>query len=180
MPKIITARDEILEYQNKFQSIIMNNADQRIRERVTHPAATGEYDISYEEINKFWYASKIIDQEHKVKRYWNVFGFYEVLPSRKPLTIIGEINFPFSGKDGRVAGLFFKNEDNTIFVGHNGKITIRGFENGKAGFWNHYQGPDIRIGGDRIAVIGSLNDNNFYNHVVNFIKEIRRIKSIIR
>jgi hypothetical protein len=180
MPKIITDKNEILEYQNRFQSIIMNNTDQRIRERVTHPSATREYDISYEEINKFWYASKIIDQEHKVKRYWNVFGFYEALPSGKPLSITGEINFPFSGKDRRIAGLFFKNEDNNIFVGHRGKITIRGFENGKSGFWNHYHGSDRTIENDRIAIIGSLNDNNFYNHVVNFIREIERIKNIIR
>jgi hypothetical protein len=94
------------------------------------------------------------------------------------LSITGEINFLLKGVDGRVAGLFFRNEDNSIFVGHRGRITISGYKNGKQKFWNNYQGPERTIESDRIAIIGSLDDDSFYNHVVNFIREIERIKKI--
>lgn len=54
-------------------------------------------------------------------RYWTAFGIGE--PSQtKSNSIIVEINFPRRGIDGRIAGLFWRTENNQILVLHSGKV----------------------------------------------------------
>jgi hypothetical protein len=49
IPEIIADKDEIIEHQNRFKSIIMKSAYKTIRVKVTHPGATKEYNINYDE-----------------------------------------------------------------------------------------------------------------------------------
>jgi len=109
-------------------------------------------------------------------RYWNIFGL-----GRPKLTgsnsIVVEINFPFKGIDRRIAGVFLK-DNGRILVCHRGRIGGGRPDVGYRTFWDEYKGETKTLNGERFAVIGDIDSNDFLERVKDFVVEVNRIKNI--
>lgn len=113
-------------------------------------------------------------------RYWNAFGL------GKPdgmVSIVCEINPPLEGIRRNVAGAFAMDRDGAIWVVHRGRFNIAGGITMDF-FRKRYSNPYIPVDdGNRttkVISIGRLKDENFGNHLRDFIHEVDRIKNLGR
>lgn len=112
-----------------------------------------------------FYTRKTTTRTHNV--YWNAFGLQIESPNKLPNPDV-EINFAFDGSHDKDAGVFLKDSERNVFIGHRGDI-----KDGKNKFWTHFHGERTFIDGKEIALVAKIDDNLAAN-----IDEVVRIKSM--
>jgi hypothetical protein len=111
-------------------------------------------------------------------RYWNAFGLSDLAPRQNSmLSIVCEINPPIKGLDKRPQGVFFRDGEH-LWMLHRGRINRSKPGVGRKFFFDNYQGKTRIIDGDNFAVVGDVNSSDFVDKVLEFVREVKRIKSL--
>jgi len=175
MYDFVTERRQICLLQERFEEALKQIAEGPYHVRVGHKGGSWFDNPFYSSKLDIWFIFK-----EESNRYWNAFGLGDPNETTdKNIVIVVEINFPFSGRDRRIAGVFAKDEDSgKILVCHSGKIGGGRVGIGRGAFLRKYSGEKIPIGGEKeeFALIGELFSENFPERVKDFVIKVDRIK----
>lgn len=176
MITIITDEKQIKDLHNKFHKRLNDFLTENINCVVGYPGGSFEGTVQYSSKLDLWVSRH--DVENK---FWNGFGLGR--PSeKKNNSLIGEINFPYDGLSGRVAGAFAVEDNGNILVLHRGKIRGGKVGIGKNYFTDNFRGEFITAMDNNketeFCLVGELSSPHFPRQVVNFINEISRVKNI--
>lgn len=176
MYSIIEDRHEIKRLQNKFAEKLRQNLPSKQKCLVGFPGGSYISETYFSEKHNFWYTNKETNS-----RFWNAFGLGQPEIS-KSNSLVGEINFPYSGIDRRIGGVFAKDMKGNVVVLHRGKIGGGKKGVGKNLFLENYRGDFIsaKEGNQeaRLCLVGELSSKWFAGQVGNFISEIARVKQL--
>jgi hypothetical protein len=113
-------------------------------------------------------------------RFWNCFGLGN--PAKQNmLTITVEINPPHEGEDQRVAGVFARDTDGRIYVGHTGRVGGGRVGIGQNAF-RQYLGSDrwdeiqLPRGTKTALIFGPMDAPDFPNQIAKFIHDVADFK----
>ena len=199
MYKIISDINEIRECQEKLNTILTKDTElihcglgfAGFRnfpqgKWYTWNGLTYELDISpirtspiwWSEKNKLWVSlRKVKNIKTGIWRYWNSFGLEKPVINRD-LTITMQINFPETGIETRIAGIYAKDNKNRKFVLHSGKTKLGSIT---FGFNNKYNIEIVGINNDKIIkyvnVVGELESINFISKLRRYIEFIEKKKN---
>jgi hypothetical protein len=170
----LTSEHEIAKAQARFSQHLSSRKEV---DEVTlgYQGGNIQIDAHYIEEYDFWYATSEFDGRSKIPkpRYWNGFGLHMAqVQGNNHITC--EINFHKSNPDGRVSGLFVK-EDDKIWVCHTGGII-----GGKNAFLRDFpqeQFTPINLS-VKVFKITFLDSNSFFQDIKNFILTVDRYKQI--
>ncbi len=178
MIKIIDDYDQVLKLHNKFQKQLNKYLNKEIDCWVGYPSGSFEDTVRYSSELDIWISTQIHDT-----KYWNGFGVGKPIENRNN-SLNGEINYPIERISRRVAGAFGVEDNGTILMLHRGKIGGGTKGIGKQFFTDNFRGDFVdAIDGNResrFCVVGELNSPHFPEQVANFIKEIYRVKKLIK
>jgi hypothetical protein len=156
----------------------LNAGSSPMRKRVGWPSGTGEFEVFWRPSERLW---SLFDPSRTSNRYWCCFGPDDPTNARI-LSISCEINFAFEGINRRVAGVFLRDEDGRIYVGHSGNVGGGRKGVGKTAFLSYYDSP-VREPVDwpdgrttEMLVIGMLGSDSFVNSVAAFVSEVASFK----
>lgn len=117
-------------------------------------------------------------------RYWICFGL-DNPASSSPLSITVETNPPIEGINRRCAGVFLRNGEGNLYIGHSGKVGGGRKGIGKSAFreyaknrsWEHVSWPN----GDRdyIRVIGALEAASLIKSIGEFVNDVAQFKESV-
>lgn len=172
---MLTDRREIARAQQTFEKMI-KSARISVQEGVLgHPGGRIESRIYLLEQFGFWAAF-----HEESNRYWNAFGLLKGARLSQ-LMITCEINFPFDGTNGRIAGCLLKDSEGQVWVGHRGRIGGGRKGIGKHLFNRQYTGEMALADEDghavQVALIGRLEDSLFLSHLAQFIEQVGKMKA---
>lgn len=176
MITIITDEHEISALQARLEKQIEKFATERISCFVGFPSGRYEDIVKYSPQLNLWYSNKQFGNHN-----YNGFGLGKPLEG-KGVSLVGEINIPYSGIKRTSAGAFAKDENGSILLLHRGKIGGGKKGVGKKLFFDKFIGGiETAIDGDRetdFCLVGELGTSQFPLQVTNFIKEIDRVKHL--
>jgi hypothetical protein len=117
--------------------------------------------------------------------YWNLFGITGTGWNPKLAhSITCEINVHPRGIGRTIAGSFATDDDGRYCLVHRGKIGGGKQGIGKSLFQNQYRGAWTKASNgnytEDVALIGFLQSKRFPQQVANFVKEVARIKQLVR
>jgi len=176
MLSIITDKSEIKNAQDALEGIVKRSCTQTFKRTVGYKAGAEEVRIGWSNEFGFWFSFQRYKQ---FGRFWSLFGI-DSPKTTQNLTIVCEINVPFSGINRQVGGVFAKDADGEIYLLHRGKIGGGRVGIGKGLFFRKYTGKIIPVSdGDRtsdLAIIGKLRDKNFVAQLRAFIFNVHEAK----
>jgi hypothetical protein len=113
-------------------------------------------------------------------RFWNCFGLGNPA-DQNMLTITVEVNPPHEGENRRVAGVFARDTNGHIYVGHTGKIGGGRVGIGQKAFREYLVDKrwcDIEMPSGRRAalILGPLDAPEFPDQIAKFIHEVADFK----
>jgi 5-methylcytosine-specific restriction protein B len=117
-----------------------------------------------------WFGRERLDT-----RFWNAFGLddpFEV--SRAPIL---EINPPFSGLNRRMGGVFLRDEAGRIHLAHRGSVGGGRKGVGGSAFLDWFEGELSTVGGDRMVVVGALDDPRLAEKIADYVRIVQRFKN---
>lgn len=153
------------------------------------PQRDGTYTIGYQGGNievsdlhadhRIWFLSS-----KSGERYWNAFGLADRLNISTSNSITVEINSPFSGENGRVAGLFARGDDGSLYLLHRGKIGGGKSGVGKQAFldWSKFELTTVQLPDGRTIdaiLIGKLDSQSLSSDVARFVYAVANFKATI-
>jgi len=178
MINIVEDKATILKYHKQFQNQLGNYLNKSVDCWVGYPSGSFEDTVKHSSELNIWLSTQIHDT-----KYWNGFGVGQPIENKNN-SLNGEINFPIKGIYRRVAGAFAIEDDGTVLVLHRGKIGGGKKGIGKNFFTNNFRGDFVNaIDGNRetrFCLVGELKSPLFPQQVANFIKEIYRVKNLIK
>lgn len=176
---LLVEKSEIASAQHQLQEQLSAQLPQR----------DGTYIIGYQggniEVsdlhadNRIWFLSS-----KSGERYWNAFGLADRLNISTSNSITVEINSPFSGENGRVAGLFARGDDGALYLLHRGKIGGGKQGVGKQAFldWSKFELTSVQLpsGGSIEAIlIGKLDSQSLSSDIAKFVYAVANFKATI-
>ncbi|MCP5485089.1 MAG: hypothetical protein H7A22_06115 [Spirochaetales bacterium] len=174
--QLITHRNQVRNLQRRFEAAVKSLCSTRFKAKLGSQGGNVRLPIHYSPEHKA-YAGFM----HADGRFWNAFGIGEASPNAA-LSIVTEINFPFEGVNRRVAGAFASEPSGAVHVLHSGKIG-----GGKAGIGKHlfqesFRGKWVTAKDEKsaseYALVGSLESPRFPLQLIEFVREVDRIKSL--
>lgn len=178
MLRVINDYEEIKKYQNELKSILKSKLNIETHNEIGFPSGSINETVYSNSSSNIW--CSIADDLLDGTRFWNPFGIGN--PTKKEhITPIVEINIP-AYLDRRVGGVFLKDRDNNIYLGHRGKIGGGKPGVGKNAFFEKYSGKIIDAIDDSqtnsIAIISCIYDDNIINNIKRFLLAVCKIKNI--
>ena len=140
-----------------------------------------ETNVWWSNKNKMWISiRKVKSTNTGLWRYWNAFGL-ENPNQKRNLSITAEINFPESGIDRNISGVFAKNNEGKIIVAHRGRFR-KGSKNITFDYLvknTNYQFININHYGEilKCLLVGELQSQKFFSQVSDFVKNIYELKN---
>ena len=176
MVRVIKDQRTIEKLHRQFLQKLADELAERIACSVGFPGGSFPDTIRYSEELNIWVSSN--EQPTKL---WNGFGVGRPKPWSNN-SLVGEINFPFSAINRRLAGAFAIEDGEKILVLHRGKIGGGKPGIGKNHFTKNYTGEWVRAwDGDRetdFCLVAEFETPLFASQVADFIKQIQRVKSL--
>ena len=176
MIKVITDKKQIAILQKKFEKQLGKFLNEEINCWIGYLGGSFQDTVSYSKKLNVWSCSF----EEKGKNV-NLFGIGKPIEGGMN-SITGQINFPFSDINRRVAGVFAIENDKNILVLHRGKIGGGKPGIGKKLVLDKFMGDFVTaLDGDietKFCLVGELDSPLLSKQIAIFIKEISRIKSI--
>jgi len=176
MITIITDKREISALQTRLEKQIGKYATENISCFVGYPSGRFQDIVKYSHQLNIWFSNRDFGNH-----YYNGFGIGKPQEG-KGVSLIGEINIPYSGIKRTSAGAFAKDENGNILLLHRGKIGGGKKGVGKKLFFEKFRGDFVTaVDGDReteFCLVGELGTPLFPYQVANFIKEIDRVKHL--
>jgi len=176
----IVDENEISQAQTLFTKIMKNHATEINPFTLYFPQALhAEFQIFWFKEHSFWYGYKIIEEEEN-KRHRNVFG-REKLHKDTNKNYDFECNIPISGDRKQKSATFVKNDENEIFVVHNGSIggvigygpQVKEYENK---FKQTTSFPKIKDDKNRDLFLISKIDETLIQNFAKLVNEVHSIK----
>jgi TIR domain len=146
--------------------------------RIGFPGGNFETNVFYFAKDDFWCLPT--QGERAWGRYWIAFG--KGRPTQPSNNIIVEVNPPHSGENGRVGGVFLKDDGGQFFLGHTGKIGGGRPGIGKDAFIAYYEKGhwtafDREKRKDRAVIFGPLGHEMNVAEIGDFVATVQRFKS---
>lgn len=170
--EIVSDEKEIVSMQRRFEEKLKSVADEEYEITLGWMGGSITEKAYYSKELGIWFAF-----DKGENRYWNAFGLGKP-KLQGSNSIVVEINFAFAGIDRRIAGSFVK-DNGRVLVCHRGRIGGGRPDIGFRAFWDQYTGETITLDGERFALVGDINSEDFPERVKNFVIEVNRIKSLI-
>jgi len=171
--EIIKERNELASLEQRFAERLMSISDGKFKTIVGYLGEHYEMEVYYSKKLRIWFYFGTDSN-----RYWNIFGIIE--EPTPHVSIVVEINIPFEGRNNRIAGVFVKDDDGKIWLGHNGKIGGGRHGIGLKAFWEEYGGERVEVQDNgktfTFARIGYIESENFPEKVRDFVFEVNEIK----
>jgi len=176
---LLVGKSEIASAQNLLQEKLFAQLPQR----------DGTYTFGYQGGNleisdlhadhRIWFLSS-----KSGERYWNAFGLADRLNISTSNSITVEINSPFSGENGRVAGLFARGDDGSIYLLHRGKVGGGKSGIGKQAFldWSKLKLTPVQASGGgaiEAILIGKLDSRSLSSDIARFVYAVANFKATI-
>ena len=177
----LTSKKEIRHAYTRFAANLRKGAVNHADTKVGYQGGGSVHEAHWRPVQRFW---AVFEDSLAHNRYWCAFGTTDPGESDN-LSITCEVNIPFDGIDRRIAGVFVKNDDGTVFVAHSGKIGGGRKGVGKSGFWRMYRGAGPTTvtysdGAEReVVVIGRIDSPLLAAKVGHFVHEVARIKDAV-
>jgi len=175
--RVITSKEETASAQEQFATAIRSRATQT--ETVSVGYQSGHFDTRVFWVQEFSYWAFFgLPPKGKShgKRYWNVFGLE--VPSGS-VSIACEINPPLSGTNRRTAGVFLKDSEGRVHIGHRGLLNARGRIE-KTVVFSYFAGKKMTVDdagkATQILYVDLVDDPVFPATLRDFIAEVVRIK----
>lgn len=179
MLRVIDDYEEIKKYQYELKNILKSKLSIETNNEIGFQSGSIVETVHSDLDNGIW--CSIADDLLDGTRFWNPFGI-GVPTEKEHISPIVEINIP-ACLDRRVGGVFLKDPDNNIYLGHRGKIGGGKLGVGKNTFFEKYSGKIIRAIDDSqsnpIAIISCIYDDNIINNIKQFLVAVCKIKGII-
>lgn len=163
---IITDRYEIKRCQKDLENKLKNRAKE------IKDAQIGflKEEFYYFEDLDFWYYTNEYNNIYR-----NAFGLGN---PRKNNSIDLQINIPFDGKNKQVAGKFVKEDDEKIWIGHNGTIKGKKEGIGKNAFLEYFE-SEMKIvpykDDDRLLKeVTQLDSDDLVKDLRDFVEEVKK------
>ena len=176
MIQIIDDFVHIEKLQKQFTSKLNKVLSVSINCWIGHPGGNFQGRVRYSSELNIWVA--YLNQEN---RSWNGFGIGKPIADKNN-SLVGEINFPHSGINRRIAGAFGIDENGKILVLHRGKIGGGSPGVGKNLFVDNFKGDFVNaVEGNRetrFCFVAELDSDLFTKQVSTFIHEINSIKKL--
>lgn len=166
MISILKQRAEIAEAQAAFAKRF-EDAGERKNIRVGHKGETHELDGFWIESEGIWIGFRVLRN-----RYWNAFG----IGLQASNSVRCEINFPLEGRNVQIAGVFEKEDHNSTWVLHSGRIGGGKKGISKALFERKYKGRWLNAEGDPFAAVTNLGEADLVKNVADFVRFVDEIK----
>lgn len=116
--------------------------------------------------------------EHLEKYHWNALGKGDLFGRPTP-PIVVEVNPPYSGRRARVAGVFLRDEDGRLWLGHRGRLG-----GGRRGIGGSFKDSHPRKrpvtdgdGESDVIVIGAIEQPDFLDRVSEFVRSVIEFKT---
>lgn len=175
---IISKKTEINKCHLEFWKQLDNYSTVKMRVHVGYKGENILRDVSYSSTLGIWWTYDKLSNRH-----WNSFGIGK--PQIKGSnSITCEINYPINGVNARIAGGFAKNEVGEVIVIHSGRIGGGKEGIGKTLFTKNFVGETLEVLGKnsvlKYASVSSFTSARFGYQVALFVKEIARIKELIK
>ena len=153
------------------------------------PQREGKYTIGYQGGNlevsdlhadhRIWFISS-----KSGERYWNAFGLADRLNVSSSNSITVEINSPFSGENGRVAGLFARGDEGSLYLLHRGKIGGGKSGVGKQAFldWSKLKLTTVQLPSGKAIeafLVGKLDSPSLSSDVARFVYAVANFKASV-
>ena len=177
----LTDCDEIAAAYSNFVSQLTAGVPP-LRKAVGWRSGSGEFDVYWHEDERLWC---LFESDQAGNRYWCCFGPDDP-NGQELLSITCEINFPFDGVNRRVGGVFLKDDDGRVFIGHSGKIGGGHEGVGKERFLKYLDDPTrTQVAWPdgtttEMLVLGVLDTPGFVRGVATFVSEVAAFKRGVR
>ena len=176
MLTVITDRKQIDIAQRQFKKAIKSSLCYKAKRNLGFHGGNRTELVYYDDTIGLWFASS--EDTKSMNRYWNPLGTQTVSKNTN-LGITVEINFPYK-LDRRVAGVFLKDEDGNIYIGHRGKIGGGRTGIGKNEFIQYYKElKGYVIDGNEeteLLIITELESLNFVKNIKTFVDSVETFK----
>lgn len=179
MLALLVGKTEISAAQNLLQQKLFQQLPQRDNTYVIGYQG-GNIEVSdLHADHRIWFLSS-----RSGERYWNAFGLADKLNISTSNSITVEINSPFSGENGRIAGLFARGDDGSIYLLHRGKIGGGKSGVGKQAFleWSNLPLTAVRTPAGRTLeaiLIGKIDSQSISTDVARFVYAVANFKATI-
>lgn len=176
----ITDRMEIAGYQQRFAARLRGAGDGARRITVGFQGDNVDINACWFPREKFWWGYEKLP-DAPIPRHWNAFGC-ELLGGSKSHTIACEINVPLYEADWRVAGAFARDSVGMVHIVHTGSVNGVPLALFKEHFAMRELWTDVRWDGKRrdVVDVSELDDDALVRSLGDFVREVRRIKSLVR
>lgn len=120
MFSLLENKDEIAKAQRKLETTIRREFKRKVIKNIGYPGGT-TFDANVSTNGNYWYWSEHYNGKDKSNpRRLNWFGLFR---EDTDLQISVEINVPYEGRNGQVAGFFARNNDTgAIYLMHSGRV----------------------------------------------------------
>jgi hypothetical protein len=176
MVRVIEDQRTIEKLHRQFLQKLADELAERIDCSVGFPGGSFPTTVNYSEELNIWISSNEQDT-----RYWNGLGIGRPKPGANN-SLVGEINFPYSTINRRIAGAFAIEDGGQILVLHRGRIGGGKPGIGKNYFTDNYSGDRVSaMDGDRetdFCLVAEFDSPLFASQISDFIKQIQRVKSL--
>jgi hypothetical protein len=178
MLKLITERKEIQMCHILFEAQLRSFVSERMTISVGYQGESAELRVNYSEKLGIWWVIR-----NSEEMSWNPFGIGKPL-KKQSNSIVCEINYLKFGRLTSRSGAFAKNESGELVLLHNGRIGGGRKGIGQSLFLDNFIGEilDVQLPNSikRYAPVGDLESDRFPYQVELFVKEIGRIKQLVK
>lgn len=181
MMEVITDKKQISEAQEFFRKSLVDRAVYSKEVNIGYQGGLVKRPVSWiPELGLWAHFGFPGEDKSNGERFWCVFGFGE---PGKMVSINCEINSPVSGRNRRTGGVYLRDSNMRVHLGHRGNINARG-RISKEIFFSTIRGKIVQASdGDMmnpVVLVGELYKSDFPLRVRDFILEVKRLKSILR
>jgi len=179
MLSLIVEKSEILFAQRMLEKQLFAQLPQR-NESFTIGYQGGSLAVNNLHADrKIWFMPKKIESRH-----WNAFGLAKKLNSSTSNSITVEINIPLSGENGRIAGLFARDEKNSLYLLHRGKVGGGKRGVGKDAFleWSQLTLTSVQLPSGKLidaVLVGKIESPSLSSDVARFVYAVANFKAAI-
>jgi hypothetical protein len=151
-----------------------------LRRHVGWQGGGGHYTLYWRPDLQIW---SLLDPKETKNRYWCCFGVGYPSDGQSQ-SITCEINPPIKGVDRRIAGIFLKDDNDSIYLAHSGKIGGGRKGIGKNSFLRYWRAENVESISwpDRKAtnaiVIARLGGKRLPSQIARFVQKVEAFKTL--
>ena len=179
---LITKNDECLQVFAAFKTAFSDGAELFESNYLVWRGGSAQVPVYWHSSTGIWgvFEKKPPRVKKRANRFWNCFGIADPRKNER-LRITVEINPPHEGENRRCAGVFLRDEQGGLYVGHSGKLGGSRPGVGRQAFrtcshqleWREIETPK---GGREVVNFGPLKRGEVMEILAPFIRTVAEFK----